>query len=82
MYIRTSTGLTSVNKIETILSGDFHCHVIFKYVRMLTLTGFTCVNEIETLYGRPRVNVKKLNLAQLLRSCVAFHTSSLFYLCT
>ena len=37
---------------------DFHCRVIFTYVRTLTLTGFTSANKIETIYGRPRVTVK------------------------
>ena len=47
---------------------DFHCRVIF-----------TCVNKIEAMYERSRVNVK-VNLAQLSRLRVAFHTLPLLHL--
>ena len=46
---------------------------------MRKLLSFTRVNKIEAMYERPKVNVK-LNLAQLLRLRVAFHTLPLIYL--
>ena len=47
---------------------------------MHTHINFTRVNKLETMYRSSHANVK-LNIAQLSRIRVAFHTLPLFYLC-
>ena len=61
-----------------IIKIDFHCSVILP---VRTQVHFTHVNKTETLDGRSLVYVKvePLNLPQLLRLRMAFHTLPLFY---
>ena len=61
------------------VKADFHCRVIFMYVR--AHVNLTRLNKIEATYKVSRLRVK-LSKVQLLRSLATFHTLPLFYLFT